>query len=292
MYQLVFDNLRANLPLLQTFLMEIRKEVEISDRLPAELTTKPFVATVAKIIADWRGELAEWRDEMSAQEEEEPYLRQGPSKDIDVKKLKDGSPMTKLQMGVVRDLVSMLTLTAFSWEDKSVLKGEQQLIKAVAPLILTKRHTKALLATQAGWDMRCSIGLIMQKSLKGVWHGWDGQSARPKVKEPVDKELLAVQAPGEENSSVATRTWLAPQRRQQHANAIQKAVDAVMIAGLGIIGTDPTSGAPVADPEFHKAVSKFITASSSSSQTAWRALIYFISHHSQHSTSRTNTRPA
>lgn len=241
--------------------MEIRREQPIPDKLPEELTNKTFVATVASIVADWRLYLKEWRAELEMLKQEVPYLRRGPSEDVDLRTLKDGESMSALQREVVRDLVSMLTQTAFNWENKSVLKGEGQLIKAVAPLILAKKHTEALLATDAGWSMRCGIGRIMQQILPDGWHAWDGFDSKPKSEVPMDKQILVTQAKGEGSSSVATRTRLIPQLREQHTAALQKVVDAVMVDSLGIIGRDPISGQGVADPRVHAMVSEFILAS-------------------------------
>lgn len=235
----------------------------ISEKLPEELTNKTFVATVAKIIADWRLYLKEWRAELKMENRKEPYLRRGPSDDVDLRILKGGKAMTELQKEVVQDLVSMLRQTAFDWEDKSVLKGEGQLIKAVAPLVLAKKHTQALLETDAGWDMRCGIAAIMKQIVRKAdgWHPWDGFDSKPASDVPMDELILVTKAAGEGSSSVIARTQLVTRLRERHTAILQKVVDSVMVDSLGIIGRDPVSGQGVADPRVHVLVSEFILAS-------------------------------
>ncbi|KAG2062646.1 hypothetical protein BDR04DRAFT_1214792, partial [Suillus decipiens] len=78
-------------------LTNIRKTVPIQEKIPEQLTSKLFTGTVASIIRQWRQEVKEWKEELKLKKVGEPYLRRPPMEDIELKKLKNGSPMSDLQ---------------------------------------------------------------------------------------------------------------------------------------------------------------------------------------------------
>ena len=58
--------------------------------------------------------------------------------------------------------MAMLRVTTFKWEVKDVLKGELQMIKAIAPILLCRHHTKQLLATAEGWALWQELKSLIQ----------------------------------------------------------------------------------------------------------------------------------